>query len=90
MMVKIANLIADTISKISKHSIRLESLKEFLESEKDIKRIECFDISHFQGEATIASCVVYTDDGEDRKSHRRYNIKDIKTFNTLRITQRIS
>ncbi|KEI35749.1 excinuclease ABC, subunit C [Francisella sp. W12-1067] len=57
---------------------RLASLKEFLELDKDIKRIECFDISHFQGEATVASCVVYTDDGEDRKSHRRYNIKDIK------------
>ncbi|QUE32148.1 excinuclease ABC subunit UvrC [Francisella philomiragia] len=62
----------------SQYQKRLESLKEFLELEKDIKRIECFDISHFQGEATIASCVVYTDEGEDRKSHRRYNIKDIK------------
>ncbi|MFT4693193.1 MAG: excinuclease ABC subunit C [Francisella sp.] len=60
------------------HQKRLDSLKAFLNLEQDIKRIECFDISHFQGEATIASCVVYTDEGEDRKSHRRYNIKDVK------------
>ncbi|ASG67752.1 excinuclease ABC subunit C [Francisella halioticida] len=62
----------------SQYQKRLDSLKEFLEFDQDIKRIECFDISHFQGEATIASCVVYTDEGEDRKSHRRYNIKDVK------------
>ena len=61
----------------SQYQKRLESLKAFLNLEQDIKRIECFDISHFQGEATIASCVVYTDEGEDRKSHRRYNIKDV-------------
>ncbi len=62
----------------SQYQKRLDSLKDFLNLEKDLKRIECFDISHFQGEATIASCVVYTDEGEDRKSHRRYNIKDVK------------
>jgi excinuclease ABC subunit C len=62
----------------SQYQKRLDSLREFLHLDKDIKRIECFDISHFQGEATIASCVVYTDEGEDRKSHRRYNIKDVK------------
>ncbi|MGQ4004715.1 excinuclease ABC subunit UvrC [Francisellaceae bacterium CB52] len=62
----------------SQYQKRLDSLKDFLNLEKDITRIECFDISHFQGEATIASCVVYTDEGEDRKSHRRYNIKDVK------------
>ena len=61
----------------SQYQKKLASLKEFLELENDIKRIECFDISHFQGEATVASCVVYTDEGEDRKSHRRYNIKDV-------------
>ncbi|MFV9972972.1 MAG: excinuclease ABC subunit UvrC [Francisella endosymbiont of Hyalomma asiaticum] len=65
----------------SQYQKRLESLKEFLKLEKDIKRIECFDISHFQGEATVASCIVYTDEGEDRKFHRRYNIKDIKAGN---------
>jgi excinuclease ABC subunit C len=62
----------------SQYQKLLNYLKDFLSLEQDIKRIECFDISPFQGEASIASCVVYTDEDEERKSHRRYNIKDVK------------
>ena len=40
-------------------------------------RIECFDVSHFQGESTIASCVVLDDFRFKRSSFRRYKIKGI-------------
>ena len=56
---------------------RLQSLAEVFELGEQINRIECFDISHTQGEQTVASCVVYTQQGITKGDYRRYNIKNI-------------
>ncbi len=56
---------------------RLEALREALGIDHDLTRLECFDISHTRGEATVAACVVFDAEGPRKSDYRRYNIEDI-------------
>ncbi len=56
---------------------RFEALQDALGLEGPPQRMECFDISHTMGEATVASCVVFDAQGPVKSDYRRFNITDI-------------
>nr|WP_256835660.1 excinuclease ABC subunit UvrC [Pseudomonas oleovorans] len=56
---------------------RFEALATVLEMDEPPQRMECFDISHSSGEATVASCVVFGPEGPLKSDYRRFNIEGV-------------
>jgi len=56
---------------------RFQTLQDSLELPELPQRLECFDISHSAGEATVASCVVFDHNGPRKSDYRKFNIEGI-------------
>ncbi len=70
--------LASELTSRNAQQVRSEALRDMLGLAEPAKRIECFDISHTMGEATVASCVVFDAAGPVRTQYRRYNIAGIE------------
>ncbi|WP_347251323.1 excinuclease ABC subunit UvrC [Legionella sp.] len=69
--------VADYKASSSTMRMRYQALADLLHQQETIARMECFDISHTQGESTVASCVVFDAEGPRKADYRRFNITGI-------------
>jgi excinuclease ABC subunit C len=69
--------LASRLASAGSTRMRLTALQKALELPEPPQRMECFDISHIQGDQTVASCVVFVDGAASKADYRRFNIRGI-------------
>ena len=72
-----AQALSTHLAEAASMDARLLELQQALDLEKPPQRMECFDISHTQGEKAVASCVVFNQEGPLKSAYRRFNIDGI-------------
>jgi len=73
---------AEELRKIRvKKADALQEIADLLELEQPPRRMECLDISNMQGEANVASCVVFIDGQPDKSEYRHYKIQGVEGQN---------
>lgn len=69
--------LASQLASQNQLSRRFTALREALALADSPRRLECFDISHSHGEAAVASCVVFDENGPRKSDYRRFNIEGV-------------
>ncbi|MWJ27773.1 excinuclease ABC subunit UvrC [Halomonas sp. ZH2S] len=69
--------LASQLANQTQLSKRFAALQHALHLDEPPQRLECFDISHSQGEATVASCVVFDQNGPRKGDYRHFRIEGV-------------
>ncbi|HVT34123.1 MAG TPA: excinuclease ABC subunit UvrC [Nevskiaceae bacterium] len=72
-----AQSLSTRLAEAASMDARLLELQRALELEQMPRRMECFDISHSRGELTVASCVVFNEQGPLKAAYRKFNIEGV-------------
>jgi excinuclease ABC subunit C len=67
-------VIQNHISKEDKYTFAFNELKNAMSLKDSIKKIEAYDISHISGDHAVSSCVVFSNQGPQKKEYRTFNI----------------